>query len=107
MPDAFYEYCEQLAQWMAHSHDSVIGAGPAPGENHANVPITTRSGTWYLHVLPSHQGPVVLREAPEPQSITLLRTGKPLSSKRQADGLAITIPSHLRTDLDDVIAVRF
>jgi alpha-L-fucosidase len=107
MPDAFYEYCEQLAQWMAHSRDSVIGAGPAPGENHANVPITTRSGTWYLHVLPSHQGPVVLHEAPEPKSVTLLRTGKPLSSKRKADGLAITIPSHLRTDMDDVIAVRF
>lgn len=92
---------------MAHSGASVIGAGHAPGEDRANVPITTRDGAWYLHVLPSHEGPVVLSGVPEPRAITLLRTGRTLPCRRQGDDLTIAIPAELRTDLDDVIAVRF
>ncbi len=109
MPDVFYDRCEDLARWMAHSGESVIGAGPAPGEDRANVPVTTRDGTWYLHVLPSHQGPVALSGVPEPRTITLLRTGRTLPWRRQGDPGApgtIAIPAELRTDLDDVIAVR-
>lgn len=107
MPDVFYDRCEDLARWMAHSGESVIGAGPAPGEDRANVPITTRDGTWYLHVLPSHEGPVALSGVPEPEAVTLLRTGRTLLWRRQGDDLTIAIPRDLRTDLDDVIAVRW
>ena len=71
------------------------------------MPITTRGDTWYLHVLPSHQGPVVLRGTSEPKTITLLRTGKPLSSKHQADDLAITLGADFRTGMDDVIAIQW
>ncbi len=107
MPDVFYDRCELLTGWMAHSGESVIGVGPAPGEDRANVPITTRDGAWYLHVLPSHEGPVALSGVLEPGAITLLRTGRTLPCRRQGDDLTIAIPAELRTDLDDVIAVRW
>ncbi len=107
MPDVFYDYCDDLSQWMAHSRDSVIGAGLAPGEDRSNVPITTRGDTWYLHVLPSHQGPVVLSEVPEPEVVLLMRTGRTLSYERQGDGLTIAIDADLRSDLDDVVVVRW
>jgi len=107
MPDVFYDYCDQLARWMAHSGPSLIGAGPTPKEEASNVPLTARGDIWYLHVLPAHQGPILLRDMREPKAITLLRTGTPLSSSRQTEGLAITIPIGLRTDLDDVVAIRW
>lgn len=69
--------------------------------------VATREDTWYLHVLPSHQDPVVLRAASEPKAITLLRTGRPLSSKLQGNELNIAIPADLRTDMDDVIAIQW
>ncbi len=107
MPDVFYDYCDELAQWMAHSRESLIGAGPTPGEDLSNVPMTTRGDTWYLHILPAHKGPITLSTTSTSKSFTLLRTGTSLSAKRQGYELTVTIPEDLRTDTDDVIAVRF
>ncbi len=107
MPDVFYDRCEDLAKWMAHSQESLIGAGPTPGEDRSNVPTTSREGTWYLHVLPSHQGAVTLSDVGKPKAVTLLRTGQSLSYQHQGKALTLTIPTNLRTDLDDVVAVRW
>ena len=49
----------------------------------------------------------MLRGTPEPKTITLLRTGKYLSSKQQAGERAIAVPADLRSDMDDVISVQF
>ena len=107
MPDVFYDYCEQLAQWMDHSGPTLIGAGPTPDEDASNVPVTTHGNTWYLHVLPAHHGPVTLAATSAPKAITLLRTGKTLSGERQGNRLVIALPADLRSDMDDVIAVEW
>lgn len=45
-----------MAQWMSHSRESVIGANagpwPAQGDQTSNLPITTGKGTAYVHFLP-------------------------------------------------------
>ena len=40
MHPMFYEGCAELAEWMAHSRESVIGALPVPDPGRANVPVT-------------------------------------------------------------------
>ena len=107
MPDVFYGHCKDLARWMGHSRAALIGAGPGPDEQCSNVPVTTRGNTWYLHVLPAHQGPVTLDVTSEPRAVTLLRTGASLSAKRQGDELVIVLPDDLRSETDDVIAVEW
>ncbi len=104
LPAPFYENSEKLAQWMAHSGESLIGADPTPGDQRSNVPITRRPGIWYLHVLPKHQGPVELRDVPVPRAVKLLRTGQSILYQR-GNQLVLQIPSNARTPLDDVIAV--
>ena len=106
MPEGFYRHCQELAAWMKHSRDSAIGAGPSPGDDRANVPITTGPGVWYLHVLPKHKGPVQARPGQEPTSVRLLRTGRPLPYAYYSGTLELELPAPLRTRLDDVIALR-
>ena len=92
MPEVFYDRCKELNEWMAHSGASVIGAGPAPEEARSNVPITTGEKVWYLHALPDHEGPVLLRTESEPKAIKLLRTGATLVCQRQGDELEHRTP---------------
>jgi alpha-L-fucosidase len=108
MPDVFYNCCDDLSQWMAHSRDSVIGAGLAPGEDRSNVPITRATAHGTCTCCPRTRPSGTVRRA-RAQAITLLRTGRTLPWRRQGDPGApgtIAIPAELRTDLDDVIAVR-
>ncbi len=107
MPQGFYERCRESAAWMTHSRESLIGAGPSPGDDRANVTITTRGLTWYLHVPPNHTGPVELRYVDPPASTVLLRTGETLPCKHDHGTLTIEVPTSLRTKLDDVIALRW
>ena len=67
--------------------------------------MTVRDRRWYLHINIESQDKVALAGVDEPTSARLLRTGTKLE-RRLADGqLTITIPSQLRTDLVDVVAV--
>lgn len=51
-----HECWSEMAKWMSHSRESVIGAKPGPwpsqGDQTANLPITTREGIAYVHFLP-------------------------------------------------------
>jgi lysophospholipase L1-like esterase len=92
---------------MKHSRESLIGAGPSPGDSRANVPISTRGDTWYLHALPALQGPIELRYVQQPEAVTLLRTGDSLNYTYDGGILKIEIPKPARTGVDDVIAVQW
>jgi alpha-L-fucosidase len=105
MPPGFYQRCDELARWMSHSRESLIGAEPTPGDDRANVPITRRPGVWYLHLLPAHQGPVEVRKVPEPRHVKLLRTGTGLPYRHAGDSVTIDVPKTERTASDDVVAV--
>jgi alpha-L-fucosidase len=104
MPDAFYQYSRELAQWMAHSGESLIGAGSSPDDSRSNVPITRRKGVWYLHLLYKHRGPAELKEVPAPRTIKLLRTGQSIPF-RGTRTLVLEVPETARTSLDDVVGV--
>jgi alpha-L-fucosidase len=104
MPDPFYRNSEELGAWMTHSGESLVGADQTPGDERSNVPITRRPGVWYLHVLPTHQGPVELWDVPSPRDVKLLRTGQ-LISQHGSNPLVLEIPPSARTSLDDVVAV--
>ena len=107
MPPVYYERCDELAKWMAHSRDSLIGAGPTPGDDRSNVLITSRVNTWYLHVPPDHKGPVNIHTDKAPRRVSLLRTGESLDYTFDNATLKISIPSDKTTKLFDVVAVRW
>ncbi len=107
MPPEFYKGCAEMAAWMAHSRESVIGTGPAPQEVVSSVPVTRREGVWYLHVLPEHEGPVEMRDIPRPQEIKLLRTGTEIPWQHDGTKLTVAVPGAERAALDDVVAVHW
>jgi alpha-L-fucosidase len=116
MPKAYYRACEELAAWMEHSRDSVIGTRPAPKHISANIPITVNDQTWYLDSLPSESeakpfepcvSVVEVAGIKKPKSVTLLRTGNRLVYDYADDKLKVEIPAKMRTHCDDVVALAW
>lgn len=108
MPPGYYERCAELTAWMEHSGVSVGEVEPLRlWQALSPVPITRREGTWYLHLPPRHQGPVVLKGLPAPRSATWLRTGQAVPWEVAGADLRLNPPADQRTALNDVIAVKW
>ena len=107
MPDVFYRRMAELTEWMGHSSESLFDVEPGPFPAHVNVPTTIKDDTWYLHVLPEFTETVEVTGMTEPASVTLLRTGEAVESSFSDGILKIDLPAVVRTDLDDVVAVRW
>jgi alpha-L-fucosidase len=97
---------KEMGDWMEHSRESVIGAGPGPFPEHVNAPVTTGNGVAYVHFLPSFEGQLVWKNAPEFRKATLLRTGAPVSINYQNNELRIDLPTALRTSTVDVVKLQ-
>ena len=106
MPPDFYRTCDELAQWMTHSGESVNGASPLTETAQADQPVTIKGDTWYAHLF-GYQRKVTITGRPKPKQATMLRTGAPASIEHAAGHSVVTIPIGLRPDLDEVIAIRF
>lgn len=102
----YYKNMAEIAAWMEHSRESVIGAGPSPGVERSNVMITTRGNIWYLHLLPEMKGQVSLKTGKLPKSVTLLRTGDPVSFIFRDGFVKFTLLPEWRTEMDDVVKVQ-
>lgn len=98
---------EEMAAWMKHSRESVIGAQPGPYPQWVNVPVTTRKGTAYLHFLPDSKTGAIWKNAPRPSKAALLRTGQSIPYIYQDSTLRMELPPGLRTDSVDVVRVDF
>jgi alpha-L-fucosidase len=124
-----------LADWMRHSRESVIGTRGGPWPEQANVPVTTRPGVAYLHVLPalperypntpadekkyartkdilpSLPDPVteaVWQNAPRPLRLTALRTGEALPFTYEGTTLTVPLPPALQNPATfEVIKIEF
>ena len=109
MRPEFYDRMREIAEWMQHSRESIVGAGGVRNwENFSACPVTRREGTWYLHVLPSLFGPIQMYDIKErPNGVTLLKNGEPLRYRYYAGRLVVDLPSAKRGKLDEVIAVKF
>ncbi len=107
MHPKYYENLKNIAGWMQHSGESLIGASPSPGPERSNVMITTRGKNWYLHLLPGFTQQVSVKTDKPPLTVTLMRTGESLPYSYLDGFIHLTIPAGKRTEMDDVVKVRF
>lgn len=107
MPPPALDTLAGIAAWMQHSGASVQGTCGGSWPDESNVPITEREGISYLHVLPSFEGAAEVKATSSPRSIRLLRTGDPLSGELVDGVLRVGVPAGARSDLPDVVEVRW
>ena len=107
MPDVYYRRMAELKTWMDHSSKSVFGTGRGPYPQQCNVPVTTKNGTWYVHVPADLEEPVTLTGVEKPTDVTLLRTGDAAESTFDGGTLTLEVPEKLRTDAVDVVKVTW
>jgi alpha-L-fucosidase len=108
MPATYYRRMTELAAWMRHSGEAMLGTQAGPYPEAGTVPITVRGDAWYLHVLPGHDRPIRVRgvERP-PHSVRLLRTGEPVRWRLRRGVLTLEPTIYVWTGLDDVFVVRW
>lgn len=105
MQAGFYERCAELAEWMVHSRQSLIGAKPVLWEQHGEIPITSGENVWYVHLLPERENLVSLKNVDRPNKVLILRTGENIEYSYKGNDLQFTFPADKRTMLDDVITL--
>jgi len=81
--------------------------GPSPGDDRANVPITTREDAWLLHLPPDHQGPVIVRYVDAPAGATLLGNGAALPAHYENDTVTIDTDGIPPSDGQEVIVLQW
>lgn len=96
---------QEMAVWMKHSRESVIGAGSGPFPESVNAPVTTAKGVAYVHLLPGFKDEVIWKHAPRPAKALLLRTQEPVSFHYEDGTLRLTVPASARTQSDDVVEI--
>jgi len=108
VPEQALEAWSEMAKWMKHSSESVIGAGAGPWPGVVNTPITTRKDVAYVHFLPDSTKVVVWKKVAKPVSAVLLRNKKTVPFSYSADStLTISLDAKLRTNNVDVVKLNF
>ena len=107
MSEAFYSKLDSLKAWRSHSGESLEGAGPTPGVENSNVPLTTRGTTIYAHLLPNFKGQVSILSRRRPKNVTYLRTGDSVQYLFVGGAIVFKVPEGLRTRTDDVVKLTF
>ena len=106
LPEQALTAWKEMGDWMKHSSESVIAAGPGPFPESVNAPVTTGEGVAYIHFLPDFKEEVIWRNAPKYQKATLLRTGETIPINNQNGELRITLPPAQRTENVDVLKLE-
>jgi alpha-L-fucosidase len=111
MRDEYYGQLDEIGEWMKICGTSLIGAGAVRNwQDFSNVPITRRDNVWYLHVLPTHEGRIVLTGVPEPDRADHLNTGVKLTwynYDKESKTLTVNMPMTMRNNLNDVIVLTW
>ncbi|MGA0111892.1 MAG: alpha-L-fucosidase [Chthoniobacterales bacterium] len=106
--DWFYPVCDEMAAWMKHSRESVVGVDldpPRPTLDLTDNCTTTRGNIWYA--MPDPDGRSVISGMPAPVEVALLRTGARLAFTRRGGELRVEVPAALRTRLPDMVKITF
>jgi hypothetical protein len=91
---------------MKYGKESLIGAGPTPGERLSNVMLTTRGGKiWYAHVLPDFKKQVYVMTSCRPKSLILLSTGEKVPFTFLGGSIYFNLKDSRRTNMDDVVKI--
>jgi alpha-L-fucosidase len=107
VPEQATAAMQEMADWMKHSRESVIGAGPGPFPEWVNVPVTTGKGVGYVHFLPAFKQTAVWKNAPTPKKAILLRTGAEVPFNMRDGNLHIDLAADLRSTNVDVVKLEF
>lgn len=105
VPEQALTAWKDMAGWMQHSRESVIGANAGPWPAEVNTPVTTREGSAYIHFLPGEKAEVVWKNAPKPEKAFLLRTKKPVAFTYEERTLKLNVPENQRTNNVDVVKI--
>lgn len=108
MPAPYYRGMAEVRDWMKANGASIIGASAMPIDMQANVPVTTRQNTWYLHAVAGSKGKLTVKPGTGPihiQSAKILRTGEPVRFVWAKDQCHIAFPEPARNQAHDVIVV--
>ncbi|MBP5566889.1 MAG: alpha-L-fucosidase [Bacteroidales bacterium] len=104
----FYKEIAGLKEWMATGEESLIGCGPTPGVERANVPLTTRGADiWYAHLLGGFKGQVSIKTDRAPVSVVLLRNRQKVEYIYRDGFLNFKLPDSMREGIDDVVKIYF
>ncbi|MGB0344874.1 MAG: alpha-L-fucosidase [Coraliomargarita sp.] len=106
MMDWFYDVCEEMAGWMAHSREAVVGVDldpPLPMLDKTLNYTTKKGSVWYS--MADEAGRVFIREVAAPQSVSLLRTGEALPFQHKDGALLIQLPESKLTSLPDMVKI--
>jgi alpha-L-fucosidase len=106
VPEQALSAWKEMAEWMAHSRESVIGTISGPWPESVNAPVTRRPGIAYVHFLPSFRGEVVWKNAPKPAKAVLLRTKESVSFRYEDGTLYLNLPADRRTKTVDVVKLE-
>lgn len=117
-----YKAMAVVAEWMKANRPSVVGAGPLPQGETANVPATAAGSHRYLFAVPQYKkaeqahdddmlpltdATLSLRGlAAAPKSVVLLSDGKPVESRFKDGVLTVRLPVSRRSNLPDVVRVE-
>jgi len=110
MPDPYFKGMSEVRDWMKANGTSIIGAGPMPENAVANVPVTMRGNTWYLHAVAGHKGTLTLKPGGPVgpvKSVKNLRTGAALDFKDNSGTLEIAMPETDPKRPHEVVVVEF
>jgi alpha-L-fucosidase len=108
MPPPFYKGMSELGEWMKVNGASIRGASAVPPEAVANVPVTVRGDTWFLHAVPGFKGTLTLAPGASVASVlsaSVLGTGEAVPFVWQDGKLSIAFPEPARETLHQVVAI--
>jgi alpha-L-fucosidase len=108
MMDWFYEVCEEMADWMAHSRESVYDVdkdAPLPTLDLTQNSTTKRGNVWYS--LPDDAGSIFINGVSRPKAVTLLRTGETIPYEFRDSGLHVWLAKAKQTALPDMVKIVF
>jgi len=107
LPPVAYRRLEELAEWMKYGRESVEDTTAGPWPEQCNVPVTCRADAWYLHLSWVWDGPVVLKGIKQPQSVSLLGTGKDLPHQFGEGVLRVELAPSRVSALGEVVKISW
>ena len=109
MRPEYYRQLAEIGEWMDFNAETLIGAEALRNwHEFSNVPVTRRSGVWYLHVLPTVEERIIVRSIPIPKRIVHLNTSVEITTYKYDEAsqtLTTGISMTVRDNLNDVIAI--
>jgi alpha-L-fucosidase len=108
MMDWFYDVCDEMAEWMAHSRESIYDVdldAPLPTLDQTQNSTTKRGNVYYS--LPNSKNVVFISEVTRPKQVSLLRTGETLEFTFRDSALRVVLPETLQADLPDMVKIVF